>query len=64
MSDTKKDGKIGTQGTVCPTPKRNISEEPDMIRLKELVGQLSPERRRALNDYLQENDDHEPHTQE
>jgi len=54
MSNTKKDSKTGKHRSVVPTPTRDISKEPDMIRLKELVGKLSPERRQALDDFLEE----------
>jgi 5-methylcytosine-specific restriction endonuclease McrA len=54
MSNTKKTDRTGTQGTVCPTPQRDISKEPDMIRLKELIGSLSPDRVDAALDYLEQ----------
>jgi 5-methylcytosine-specific restriction endonuclease McrA len=54
MSNTEKTGRTGTQGTVCPTPKRDISQEPDMVELKKLLGSLSSDRVDAALEYLEQ----------
>lgn len=53
--DTNPKGKGGTERTNCPTPRPgNIATEPEMIELKRLVNELTPDRRKALDDYLKE----------
>jgi hypothetical protein len=59
-SSTKKTGRTGTHRTVCPTPKRDISKEPDMIRLKELISSLSPDRVAAALDFLERDPTDQP----
>lgn len=43
----------GTHRAVCPTPAKDIREEPAMQELKRLVADLSVDRVHALHEYLE-----------
>ena len=55
--NTNRKGKVGRFGRSAPLPRDplpDISSDPDMIRLKELLGSLTPDRRAAAMEYLME----------
>ena len=52
--NTEKGRQTGNDRTNVPTPDPgDISKHPSMQELKRLVGELSPDRRQALDDYLE-----------
>jgi hypothetical protein len=53
---TKKAAKAGQTA-----PRVPLSEDPDMIELKRLVAGLTPDRKAALNDWLEDQQEEEDH---